>query len=184
MYKIIALIGKAGSGKDTILHEVLNQMPDLNEMISCTTRPKREGEVDGVNYFYLTPEQFLNAEMIESSCFNGWYYGTSYESLKQDKINIGVFNPEGIRSFLKRSDIKLTVYYITASPKQRLLRQLNRENNPNVDEIVRRYFTDEQDFEHLDFEYTVFKNENENDLTKCVELINLYTKSGIEYGQN
>lgn len=56
MYKIIALIGQAGSGKDTILREVLNQMPELNEMISCTTRPKREGEVDGVNYFYLTPE--------------------------------------------------------------------------------------------------------------------------------
>lgn len=122
--------------------------------------------------------------MIESSCFNGWYYGTSYESLKQDKINIGVFNPEGIRSFLKRPDVKLTVYYIAASPKKRLLRQLNRENNPNVDEIVRRYSTDEQDFEHLDFEYTVLRNEDENDLTKCVELINFYTKSGIEYGQN
>ena len=56
MYKIIALIGKAGAGKDTILREIIKSNPDLHEMISCTTRPKREGEVDGVNYFYLTPE--------------------------------------------------------------------------------------------------------------------------------
>lgn len=183
MYKIIALIGKAGAGKDTILHEIIKNNPDLHEMISCTTRPKREGEVDGVNYFYLTPEQFLNTKMLESSCFNGWYYGTSYESLKQDKINIGVFNPEGINSLLEYPNIELMVYYITASPKQRLLRQLNRENNPNVDEIIRRYSTDEQDFEHIDFHYTVLKNEDENDFTECVELINFHTTSGIAYGQ-
>ena len=118
--------------------------------------------------------------MLESSCFNGWYYGTSYDSLKQDKINIGVFNPEGIYSLLKYPDIELIVYYITASPKLRLLRQLNRENNPNVDEIIRRYSTDEQDFEHIDFHYIVLKNENNNDLTKCVELINSYTTSGMD----
>lgn len=56
VYKIIALIGKAGAGKDTILREIIKNNSDLHEMISCTTRPKREGEVDGVNYFYLTPE--------------------------------------------------------------------------------------------------------------------------------
>lgn len=55
-YKIIALIGKAGSGKDTILKEILKQEPiKYNEIISCTTRPKREGEIDGVNYYFLTP---------------------------------------------------------------------------------------------------------------------------------
>jgi guanylate kinase len=56
MYKIIALIGKAGSGKDTILHELIKTTLNLHEIVSCTTRPRREGEVEGVNYFYMTPE--------------------------------------------------------------------------------------------------------------------------------
>ena len=43
-YKVIALIGEAGSGKDTMLKEVLKLNPNFNEIISCTTRPIREGE--------------------------------------------------------------------------------------------------------------------------------------------
>ena len=57
MFKIIALIGEAGSGKDSIMQNILKKRPlAFNEIISCTTRPMREGEVEGVNYFYLTPE--------------------------------------------------------------------------------------------------------------------------------
>ena len=41
MFKVIALMGKAGSGKDALLHELIRQCPDANEMISCTTRPIR-----------------------------------------------------------------------------------------------------------------------------------------------
>ena len=62
-------MGKAGSGKDTILREVVKQNPDIHEVVSCTTRPPREGEVDGVNYHFLTGEEFgakvLKNEMLE-----------------------------------------------------------------------------------------------------------------------
>lgn len=168
MYKIIALIGKAGSGKDTILHEVIAANPNLHEIISCTTRPRREGEVEGVNYFYLTPEQFgdkvLHDEMLEATCFNDWFYGTSYDSLRSDVVNIGVFNPTGIDSLLARPDVEVTVYYIQVSPKTRLLRQLNREQHPDVAEIIRRYSTDEIDFSDLDFEFIALMNETVEDL--------------------
>lgn len=168
MYKIIALIGEAGSGKDTMMKKVLELRPDLHEIVSCTTRPKREGEVDGVNYHYYTVEQFLdkyiNNEMLEGTKFNGWYYGTSFDSVQEDAINIGVFNPAGIRSLLQRSDIDLQVVYICRPTKLRLLGQLNREENPNVSEIIRRAAADEKDFAQLPFDYYLIENEVVEDL--------------------
>ena len=176
MYKIIALIGEAGCGKDTILKEVLAAAPtSFNEIISCTTRPPREGEVDGVNYFFINAEEFaykvLNYEMIEATSFNDWFYGTSYDTLRSDVPNIGVFNPDGIRALQGRPDIELTVYRVVCKDKTRLLRQLNRENVPNVDEIVRRYKTDQEDFFDLEFEYTELSNEINLDLSLAVKRI-------------
>ena len=57
--KVVALFGKAGSGKDTILREVVSK-GDFHEIVSCTTRPRREGEQDGVNYHFLTNEEFTD----------------------------------------------------------------------------------------------------------------------------
>ena len=174
-YKIIALIGESGSGKDTLLQSILSKNTNLNEIISSTTRPKREGEGEGVNYYYLTPEQFaykvLNNEMIEATCFNDWFYGTTYEALRSDVHNIGVFNPAGIESLILDKNIDLTVYYIQATKKNRLLRQLNREENPNVDEIIRRYKTDTEDFLDLDFNYIPLVNNTPQDLENNVDFI-------------
>ena len=173
MYKIIALIGEAGSGKDTIMQNILIKYPLMfNEIISCTTRPRRENEIEGVNYYFLTPEQFsdkvLNYEMLEATSFNGWFYGTSLDSLRSDVLNIGVFNPDGIRAIISNPEVEVRVFRIAASDKTRLLRQLNRENSPNVDEIVRRYKTDKEDFSDLDFDYTEISNEASADLTRAV----------------
>jgi guanylate kinase len=189
MYKIIALIGEAGSGKDRLMKEVLAVAPgQFNEIISCTTRPPREGEVEGVNYYFMEEEEFnnkiLHSKMIEATNFNGWYYGTSYNALKEDMPNIGVFNPDGIRALLELPDIDLTVYRIKCSNKTRLLRQLNREQNPNVDEIIRRYTTDSIDFENLEFTYISLPNEEMWDLTLGVKKILCQHATTGEQGQN
>ena len=124
MYKIVALIGEAGTGKDTLMQKILTDYPGkFNEIISCTTRPPREGEIDGVNYFFIDQEEFaykvLNYEMLEATNFNDWFYGTSYDTLRSDVLNIGVFNPDGIRAIEGRSDIDLRVFRITCSDKIR-----------------------------------------------------------------
>ena len=163
MYKIIALIGEAGTGKDSLMQTILGLQPDLHEIVSCTTRPRREGEVHGVNYFYYTPEQFgdmvLHDEMLECTVFNDWFYGTSYDSVRSDCVNIGVFNPTAVEALAARPDVDIEVIRVCAAPKTRLLRQLNREDNPCVDEIIRRYSADKIDFDGVehDFEcYAVF----------------------------
>ena len=84
--KVIALFGKAGSGKDTILRALVKVDPDkFNEIVSCTTRPPREGEQEGVNYHFLTIDQFtekvLNGDMLEATEFIDWHFGTAVSSL-------------------------------------------------------------------------------------------------------
>ena len=65
----------------------------------------------------------------------------------------------------------LTVYYICATAKNRLIRQLNREENPDVDEIIRRYKADYEDFYDLEFEYQVLPNDTMEDYEAAIKKI-------------
>lgn len=151
-YKIIAVMGQAGAGKDSFVNAIIkgNYLSLAKPIISCTTRPIRENEQDGVNYHYLTNEEFaeqvVNGEMLEATVFNNWCYGTSTKNLDKNAINLGVFNPEGVEILRGYDNIDLIVIYIVADDKVRLLRQLNREEHPDCNEIIRRFGTDKQDF--------------------------------------
>ena len=151
-YKILAVMGQAGSGKDYFVHTLIqnNYIPNAQEIVSCTTRPIRENEQDGVNYHFLTEEEFtqqvLDGEMLEATVFNNWYYGTSIKNLNPNCLNVGVFNPEGVEDLQANSNVDIQVVYITSTDKTRLLRQLLREERPNCDEIIRRYSADKADF--------------------------------------
>jgi guanylate kinase len=173
-YKIIAVMGQAGAGKDSFVNTLLEdtRFKDIAKpIISCTTRPIREHEQDGVNYHYLTNEEFaeqvVNGEMLEATVFNNWCYGTSTKNLDEDALNIGVFNPEGVEILQGSNNIDLTVVYILANDKVRLLRQLNREENPDCNEIVRRFGADKKDFrqERIDAINPDYKILNNGDKT-------------------
>jgi guanylate kinase len=177
MYKycIIALIGKAGSGKDTLLKELLKVEPKLRSIVSYTTRPPRQGELDGIDYHFVSGEVFaaklLNEELLEASFFNDWFYGTGYDSLKPGAIHVGVFNPDGVDSLKAHKDILTVVYYLDVKDKERLLRQLNREDDPDVNEIIRRFKADEVDFDEIDFSYNLLVNDNTEDLRENLKII-------------
>ena len=169
-YTIIAIMGKAGSGKDTLCRALLEEPEFANAqpIVSCTTRPIRDNETDGIDYHFISNEEFTNqifsGEMLEATVFNNWCYGTSINNLSLDKLNIGVFNPEGVGLLRDRNNVKLALIYIEADDKVRLLRQLNREKNPDCHEIVRRFGTDEQDFCEEEIEYLepdIFVTNNE-----------------------
>lgn len=80
MTKLFVISGSSGVGKGTVIKEFLNKHPEFRLSISCTTRGKREGEEHGVNYFFLTPEEFKecisNDEFLEWAEFSGNHYGT------------------------------------------------------------------------------------------------------------
>lgn len=137
---------------------------NLSEIISCTTRPPREGEIDGVHYHFMpNPAEFFNWDnmhkWIEFTFFKDWWYGTSIEHLNKNKINIGVFNIEGIKQILQDEEIDCLPIRIICYDKIRLLRQLNRESNPDCMEIARRFLADSKDFSNIPFEYKGILND-------------------------
>lgn len=171
--KVIAICGKAGSGKDTIMRLLFESHPDsnLNKIIPVTTRPMREGESQGNPYNFISKEDYaqllLNSGLIEATSFRDWFYGTPLWTLDINKVNVGVFNLEAIECLMQDDRLDVTVVFISASSKTRLLRQLNREDNPDVEEIIRRYGADEADFQALGigYEYLALDN-NSSDKTQ------------------
>lgn len=78
--KLIVISGSSGVGKGTVINGFLERNPNFSLSISCTTREKREGEVEGVNYFYVSKDEFKqslkNDEFLEWAEFSDNCYGT------------------------------------------------------------------------------------------------------------
>lgn len=185
-YRIIALYGESASGKDTFLQKALEYFKDLHKIVSSTTRPPRDGEEDGIAYHFLTNEEFarqvIDCSMFEAASFRGWYYGTNINDLNEDKINIGVFNTSSLDIILKDKRFEVIPIYFKASPKVRLIRALERETNPDVNEIIRRYQTDQKDFEEFFIEHPDLPSyEFSNEIEGCMDptMIMLYLTSLI-----
>ena len=93
--------------------------------------------------------------------------------MSEDEVNIGVFNPTGIESLLAHRDkVKVIVFRVYVSDKTRLIRQLNRERDPDVHEIIRRFKADWIDFDDLsDIPHVAICNETKEDLQAGVRTI-------------
>ena len=78
--KLIVISGPSGVGKSTVLKRVMEQTPNLHFSVSATTRPMRPGEIDGVNYFFVSREAFQqmisDGALLEYAEYVGNYYGT------------------------------------------------------------------------------------------------------------
>jgi len=151
--KIVALFGESSAGKDTLINSLMSRdkQERFHRIVSCTTRPPRDYEVNGKDYYFLSSKQFLirvlDGRMLEATQFKDWYYGTSLDTLEPDKINIGIFNIQAIANLIiNEENLEIYPVYVKTDPKTRLLRSLKREENPDCTEICRRFLADEIDF--------------------------------------
>ena len=88
---LVVISGPSGVGKDTIIERLLKMDANLRYSISFTTRPKRDYEVDGVHYSFVTKPKFeeliARSEFLEWAEYNGYYYGTSRTRVEEVQRN-------------------------------------------------------------------------------------------------
>jgi len=182
MMKILfPIFGKSGSGKSRIVRDIKELKPEYNIVQRATTRPKRENVND---YDFLTIPEFEEkqeaGEIIGALEFNNWLYGTYKDSILDDVVNIGAYDIDSVRELKKDPDIEVYPIYIEATDKIRLLRQLNREEDPNVKEIFRRYQTDEFDYRGIDFFYLPIDNSGKASIHVIVAQVLLHIDRKIK----
>lgn len=163
---IVAICGKSASGKDSLasmLKTYLWTSCGLNtkEIVSCTTRPTRANECDGQDYYFINPPTFLEyaqkKDFLEYTEFRGWHYGTLKTEIKNDFLNIGVFNPEGLLKLSKyQNNYTIIPVFISAGFLTRIKRSIKREGKWSA-EYVRRAFVDHKDFIKINDYLNTFK---------------------------
>ncbi len=138
---MIVLVGESASGKSSIERYLVDNC-GYNKIVSYTTREPREGEVDGVDYHFISVEQFevLNGQnfFAETAVYNNWYYGVAKEDCTDDKI--AVLTPHGLRQVSKIKDINIISFHINVPRKDRLIKILQRGDN--IEESYRRNLSD------------------------------------------
>ncbi len=187
MGKIFYLMGKSSSGKDTIFKELLSDKTlGLQQIVPYTTRPIREGEQDGVEYYFTDEagvctmqEQNRIIELrVYHTCHGDWKYFTAADDRicldRQDYLAIGT-----PAAFIKIRDYygagKVCPIYIELDDGVRLQRALDREKAqdiPKYEEMCRRFLADTEDFSEEKLkELMLPKRFYNDDLLECTKKI-------------
>lgn len=159
MSKIFYLMGKSASGKDTIYKKIKEQFPEFKTIVIYTTRPIREGEKDGVEYFFVD-DQTASRLQEEGKVIELRAYNTVHGIWKYFTVDDGQFDTEGnllaigtLESYVQLKKYfgqgKLVPFYIEVEDGVRLERALSRERqqkNPKYEELCRRFLADAEDF--------------------------------------
>lgn len=185
---VLILCGKSGSGKDTILKEFVRR--GYEPIVSTTSRPMRDGEVDGVDYYYTTKERF--EEMIKSDSMveyrkyntlvNGvpdvWYYGLAKRDLDKNKSYVVVLDIDGTEGFARYYGwSSCMVFYIDVPDDIREQRAMKRGSFDKT-EWDRRVAADNADFSALAMSSVVdYSVKNTGTLDECIEEIEFLTNN-------
>lgn len=158
----VIICGESCSGKDSVMNILVNEY-GYHKMVSYTTRPKREGEIEGVDYFFLDSNEEFNKLLEQGVLFekteyqtnmNLWLYGLGVNSIKENCINALILNPHGISQIKDLPQFKNhKIFYITADTMTRIKRYLNRDNvdDKHKIELIDRLLRDDKDFNSDEF---------------------------------
>lgn len=193
--KLIYLMGKSSSGKDTIF-KILKQQLDVSSYVMYTTRPMREEEINGLTYNFISNEDMQEyidnkreESVIEYRTYNTvhgpWTYATISDSqfkTNRDMLMLGTLESymKLKESFKQNENVKLLPIYIEVPDNIRLKRAIEREEKeqePKFEEMCRRFIADSKDFSEEKLrEAQIQKRFINLDLEDCVKKIMEYLK--------
>lgn len=177
---LLVIVGKTGVGKDTVSKSLYNM--GYNKIVTYTTRPKRQNEVDGVDYNFIGRDMFsamqsLNyfADITSFRAYNNgkkekWYYGVTYQSLVKDNYyssyskkgdKVLIVNPSGLKT-LRKSNTPMLVFHVDLATD--IIRERLEQRGDSQKEINRRLKADAKDFKDID-KYVDFKISNDGTLS-------------------
>lgn len=143
--KLFIISGPSGSGKSTLIKDALERLDNFEKSISATTRPKRENEKDGKQYFFMPEEEFkemAGKEMfMEWAVYHGYYYGTP-EKFVKGKISSGVniileIEVQGARQIMAKFKDHYSIFITTTSTGV-LKERLEKRGTDTVEDIGER----------------------------------------------
>jgi len=128
---MLILVGHSASGKTEIANE-LKRNYDMKKIITYTTRPIRVNEVNGIDYHFVSEEEFLKLKekdfFVETTYFNGYYYGSSKEDVKDE--NVVILDPLGVQNFKNSKLDNIIVIFLNCDEEIRYKRMINRGDDP------------------------------------------------------
>ncbi|MBR2678402.1 MAG: guanylate kinase [Bacilli bacterium] len=177
--QLIVISGPSGAGKDTIVEKVIKKNENIWLSVSATSRKIRKGEKEGVNYFYLTKEEFEeridNNYFLEYAMYADNYYGTPKEEIikKLDKgIDvILVIEIEGAKKIKELVPEALFIFILPPSEKE-LLKRLSGRQTEDKEKIIKRFNIAYQEINEVTkYNYVVVNDDLDEAVSKVESII-------------
>lgn len=179
---ILIISGPSGCGKSTLLKEVYKDIDDYYFSISTTTRTPRIGEVNGVDYFFVTKEEFEkdinNGDFLEYAKVHDNYYGTSLKpinrALNESKLVIFDIDVQGHEIVRKKLSSITTSVFITTPSLEVLESRLNSRNTDSIEIIEKRIKNAKGEVEYFqDYDYLIINDDLQTAAKQLVCIANI-----------
>lgn len=184
--RLFVISGPSGVGKDAIIAELRFAFPDVHIAVTATTRPRRPGEADGVDYYFYDTEDFLEhrnaGEFFESAEVYGLWYGVPKHSvvhaLERGQDVIVKVDVQGAASIRKLASNGVFIF-VAPESRDELLQRLKHRKTEDPDKLFRRFAKAEQELQEVyDFDYVVFNEHDDSGVSpKAVEHISSIIRS-------
>jgi guanylate kinase len=177
--KVFVITGPSGVGKGTLIRSLLQQVPELEVSVSATTRPPRPGEVDGVDYHFLTGAQFderlAAGDFVEHASYSGHRYGTLRSEL-QSRLDAGVpvvleIEIQGARQIRDAMPGAVQVFIAPPSPDALKARLVGRGTNSPRDMDARMRTAREEMEAQAEFGHVVVNDRLETAVGELVAIV-------------
>ena len=179
MPTVLVVTGPSGAGKGTLIHELVERVPEIEVTVSATTRAQRRGEKNGREYWFLTDDEFLAAvargEFLEHVEFvSGHRYGTLRSELVRIKDNghVPLLELETKGALLVKHEVRGAVTIFISATVEELERRLRERATESTGEIDERIKIARKQLEQAgEFDYVIENDDLERAVTELTALV-------------